>query len=185
MSPIGNDIGGRQSASREPDAEFGDQHVHRLTGHLSIAKLTFIETYILWRQPYVGEIRMFGGNFAPAGWNFCDGSLLSIAENETLFTLVGTTYGGDGESTFGVPDLRGRAPIHHRARSGRIAELCHWRVGRRGVRNHYVSADACAFAFVGGDRQLPPIRSREQSGLPSRDALASSVYQLATLLMHP
>lgn len=63
-------------------------------------------------QPYVGEIRMFGGNFAPAGWNFCDGSLLSIAENETLFNLVGTTYGGDGESTFGVPDLRGRAPIH-------------------------------------------------------------------------
>jgi microcystin-dependent protein len=63
-------------------------------------------------QPYVGEIRMFGGNFAPAGWNFCDGSLLSIAENETLFNLVGTTYGGDGQETFAVPDLRGRAPMH-------------------------------------------------------------------------
>jgi microcystin-dependent protein len=63
-------------------------------------------------QPFVGEIRMFGGNFAPAGWNFCDGSLLSIAENETLFSLVGTTYGGDGQETFAVPDLRGRAPIH-------------------------------------------------------------------------
>ena len=55
---------------------------------------------------------MFAGNFAPAGWNFCDGSLLSISENETLFNLIGTTYGGDGQSTFGVPDLRGRIPLH-------------------------------------------------------------------------
>jgi microcystin-dependent protein len=63
-------------------------------------------------QPYVGEIRMFAGNFAPAGWNFCDGSLLPISEFETLFNLIGTTYGGDGQSTFAVPDLRGRLPIH-------------------------------------------------------------------------
>jgi microcystin-dependent protein len=63
-------------------------------------------------QPYVGEIRMFGGNFAPAGWMFCDGQLLPISENETLFNLIGTTYGGDGESTFALPDLRGRLPIH-------------------------------------------------------------------------
>lgn len=63
-------------------------------------------------QPYVGEIRMFGGNFAPAGWQFCDGQLLPISENETLFNLIGTTYGGDGQSTFGLPDLRGRLPIH-------------------------------------------------------------------------
>ena len=63
-------------------------------------------------QPYVGEIRMFAGNFAPAGWMFCDGQLLPISENETLFTLIGTTYGGDGQSTFALPDLRGRVPIH-------------------------------------------------------------------------
>jgi microcystin-dependent protein len=63
-------------------------------------------------NPYIGEIRMFGGNFAPVGWAFCDGSLLPISENETLFNLIGTTYGGDGQSTFGVPDLRGRVPIH-------------------------------------------------------------------------
>ena len=63
-------------------------------------------------QPYVGEIRMFAGNFAPAGWMFCEGQLLPISENETLFQLIGTTYGGDGESTFGLPDLRGRLPIH-------------------------------------------------------------------------
>jgi microcystin-dependent protein len=63
-------------------------------------------------QPYVGEIRMFGGNFAPAGWMFCDGALLPISEQETLFNLIGTTYGGDGQSTFALPDLRGRIPIH-------------------------------------------------------------------------
>jgi microcystin-dependent protein len=63
-------------------------------------------------QPYVGEIRMFAGNFAPAGWMFCEGQLLPISEYETLFQLIGTTYGGDGESTFALPDLRGRIPIH-------------------------------------------------------------------------
>ena len=62
-------------------------------------------------QPYVGEIRMFAGNFAPAGWMFCEGQLLPISENETLFQLIGTTYGGDGQSTFALPDLRGRIPI--------------------------------------------------------------------------
>ena len=63
-------------------------------------------------QPYVGEIRMFAGNFAPAGWMFCDGQLLPISENETLFNLIGTTYGGDGRVNFGLPNLDGRAPIH-------------------------------------------------------------------------
>lgn len=63
-------------------------------------------------QPYVGEIRMFAGNFSPAGWAFCNGQLLSISEFETLFSLIGTTYGGDGQETFGVPDLRGRVPVH-------------------------------------------------------------------------
>lgn len=63
-------------------------------------------------SPYVGEIRIFAGNFAPAGWMFCEGQLLPISEYETLFNLIGTTYGGDGQSTFGLPDLRGRLPMH-------------------------------------------------------------------------
>ena len=63
-------------------------------------------------QPFVGEIRMFGFSRTPNGWQACDGSLLSIAEYEVLFTLIGTTYGGDGQNTFAVPDLRGRLPIH-------------------------------------------------------------------------
>jgi len=63
-------------------------------------------------NPYVGEIRMFGGNFAPVGWAFCNGQLLPISENETLFNLIGTTYGGDGQETFGLPNLNGRVPVH-------------------------------------------------------------------------
>ena len=63
-------------------------------------------------QPYVGEIRMFAGNFNPNGWAFCDGQLMPISENETLFQLIGTTYGGDGESTFALPNLQSRIPMH-------------------------------------------------------------------------
>lgn len=63
-------------------------------------------------QPYVGEIRMFAGNFPPNGWMFCEGQPLSIAENEVLFQLIGTTYGGDGEETFNLPNLASRVPMH-------------------------------------------------------------------------
>jgi microcystin-dependent protein len=63
-------------------------------------------------EPFVGEIRMFGGNFPPSGWAFCSGQLMAISENDTLFNLIGTTYGGDGQETFALPDLQGRIPIH-------------------------------------------------------------------------
>jgi microcystin-dependent protein len=69
-------------------------------------------------QPYVGEIRMFGGSFAPVGWHLCNGELLPISENETLFQLIGTTYGGDGQSTFAVPNLCGRVPLHQGTGAG-------------------------------------------------------------------
>src|SRR4051812_40206866 len=62
--------------------------------------------------PYVGEIRMFAGNFAPAGWAFCNGAQLAISENDVLFQLIGTTYGGDGQNTFNLPDLQSRVPVH-------------------------------------------------------------------------
>ena len=63
-------------------------------------------------SPFVGEIRMFAGNFAPRGWAFCDGQLLAVSQNDALFSLLGTIYGGDGRTTFGLPDMRGRIPIH-------------------------------------------------------------------------
>ena len=64
-------------------------------------------------DPFVGEIRMFAGNFAPRGWAYCDGQLLAVSQNDALFSLFGTIYGGDGRVTFGLPDLRGRVPIHY------------------------------------------------------------------------
>jgi len=63
-------------------------------------------------DPFLGEIRMFGGNFAPQGWALCNGALLDIATNDALFNLIGTSYGGDGVNNFGLPDLRGRLPVH-------------------------------------------------------------------------
>ncbi len=69
-------------------------------------------------SPFIGEIRMFGGNFAPVGWAFCDGQTMDISQNDALFTLIGTTFGGDGQTTFNLPDLRGRLPIHMGQGSG-------------------------------------------------------------------
>lgn len=63
-------------------------------------------------EPFVGEIKMFAGNFAPRGYAFCDGQLLAVSQNDALFSLLGTIYGGDGRTTFGLPDLRGRIPVH-------------------------------------------------------------------------
>ena len=77
--------------------------------------------------PYIGEIRIFAGNFAINGWAFCNGSLQSIAENAALFQLIGTTYGGDGQQTFGLPDLQGRFPIHQ----GQGAGLPNYVIGQK------------------------------------------------------
>src|ERR1700757_4679881 len=63
-------------------------------------------------SPFIGEIRMFGGNFAPVGWSFCNGAIIPIDQNDALFNLIGTTYGGDGQTTFALPNLQSRVPIH-------------------------------------------------------------------------
>jgi len=73
--------------------------------------------------PYLGEIRLFAGNYAPTGWAFCEGQILPIDQNDSLFFLIGTTYGGDGQTTFALPDLRGRAPIHTNASSYALGEI--------------------------------------------------------------
>jgi microcystin-dependent protein len=69
-------------------------------------------------QSYIGEIRIFGGNFAPLDWALCDGAIQAIDQNQALFQLIGTTYGGDGQTTFALPDLRGRVPIHQGSNGG-------------------------------------------------------------------
>ncbi len=79
-------------------------------------------------EPFVGEIRMFAGNFAPRGWAFCDGQLLAVSQNDALFSLFGTIYGGDGRTTFGLPDMRGRIPLHQGTGPGLSAR----RLGSKG-----------------------------------------------------
>ncbi len=92
-------------------------------------------------EPFVGEIRMFAGNFAPRGWAFCDGQLLAISQNDALFSLLGTIYGGDGRTTFGLPDLRGRVPIHQ----GSGAGLPNYRLGaKNGTENETLSVNQMA-----------------------------------------
>lgn len=83
-------------------------------------------------EPFVGEIRMFAGNFAPRGWAFCDGQLLAVSQNDALFSLLGTIYGGDGRTTFGLPDVRGRVPIH----AGQAPGLSERRLGAKGGAEH-------------------------------------------------
>ena len=97
-------------------------------GKLYDAKGNLIETETGGGDPYVGEIMLFGGNFAPNGWQSCEGQLLPISEYETLFVLIGTTYGGDGQTTFGLPDLRGRIPIG----TGQGAGLSNFIIGTAG-----------------------------------------------------
>ena len=79
-------------------------------------------------DPFLGQIMMFGGNFAPRGWAYCEGQLLAINQNQALFSILGTTYGGDGRTTFALPDLRGRTPVH----TGTGPGLSTYRLGQRG-----------------------------------------------------
>ena len=128
-------------------------------------------------QPYVGEIRMFAGNFAPAGWMFCEGQLLPISENETLFQLIGTTYGGDGESTFALPDLRGRLPIHQGngfilAETGGVEEVT--------LTSNQIPAHSHAFVVNGGQGSTPnPSDQVVLAGSPNLDLYTVDVANQA------
>ncbi len=103
--------GGGQAARKH--AAISDSELrHRARGNLPVAQLKTTAETDPMTEPFVGEIRMFAGNFAPRSYAFCSGQLLSIAQNTALFSLLGTTYGGNGQTTFALPDLRGRIPIH-------------------------------------------------------------------------
>ena len=124
-------------------------------------------------EPFVGEIRMFAGNFAPRGWAFCDGQLLAVSQNDALFSLLGTIYGGDGRTTFGLPDLRGRIPIHAGSGPGLSQRRLGAKLGTEKEtltvnqlpsHNHALGANNAA----GGS--TPP------SGYFARDAATSNLY---------
>ncbi|MEO8669971.1 MAG: tail fiber protein [Tahibacter sp.] len=124
-------------------------------------------------EPFVGEIRMFGGNFPPSGWAFCQGQLMPISQNDTLFTLIGTTYGGDGQETFGIPDLQGRVPIH--AGQG------------PGISQNYQIGEKSGVESVTLNTQQMPIHNHafvvstsvSNSGSPTNQTLAQSTQRAA------
>ena len=116
-------------------------------------------------EPFIGEIIMFGGSFAPRGWALCDGQLLPISSHSALFSILGTTYGGDGRTTFGLPDLRGRVPVH----PGNGPGLSSRRLGEKGGSETNSLTNA----------QLPPIPMRVSSGNSTQTA-ATAGSSIAT-----
>lgn len=115
-------------------------------------------------NPFLGEVRMFGGNFAPRGWALCNGAQLSIAQNSALFSLLGTTYGGDGQTTFALPDLRGRLPIHQGSGAGLTARTMGETGGTETVtlatsqlpqHSHPLNASTDPASLVGPDGGVP------------------------------
>lgn len=112
-------------------------------------------------EPFVGEIKMFAGNFAPRGWAFCDGQLLAVSQNDALFALLGTIYGGDGRTTFGLPDMRGRIPIH----AGTGPGLTNRRLGAKGgAERETLTGTRIPFHSHGGT--LKAINSNAESHTP-------------------
>lgn len=110
-------------------------------------------------DPFIGEIIMFAGNFAPRGWAFCDGTMMPISQNQALFSLLGTTYGGDGRTTFALPDLRGRVPVH--AGSGRGPGLTERKLGKKfGSETLYFQARGSSVRITertGSDQKVPGV----------------------------
>jgi len=101
-----------------------------VTGLFSVLIITSAPIVEAQSEPFIGQIQYVGFNFAPRGWAFCDGQILAISENSALFSLLGTTYGGDGRTSFGLPDMRGRVPIHDGSGDG--PGLSSYRLGQRG-----------------------------------------------------
>ncbi len=120
------------------------------------------------QEPMIGEIKFFAGNFAPRGWAFCDGQLLAISQNTALFSILGTTYGGDGRTTFGLPDMRGRSPLH----AGRGPGLSDIRQGQKGGSETVTGNNATLANHVHSIETVPigaPIRNgSEIMGIKSK-----------------
>ena len=133
-------------------------------------------------ESYLGEIRAFAGNFAPVGWALCDGSLLQISSNAALFNLIGTTYGGDGQNTFGLPDLRGRAVIHQGTGAGLSSYVVGEQVGLEAVTLTGAQMPTHTHSFAAttaaGNTQTPSplvVLAGTPAGLPIYDGTANPV----------
>ncbi len=122
-------------------------------------------------EPFVGEIRMFAGGFAPRGWAFCDGQLLAVSQNDALFSLLGTIYGGDGRTTFGLPDLRGRIPIH----AGQGPGLSNRRLGAKAGAEHVTLT---VNQLPSHSHQLVASNDTANENLPTNNTLANTINRI-------
>jgi microcystin-dependent protein len=118
-----------------------------------------IQEVLRMSSPYVGEVRLVGYTFAPVEWNFCDGSLQSISGNPALFQLIGTIYGGDGQTTFALPDLRGRVPIHQGTLSGGSSYVIGQRAGAESVTLSLSQIPAHNHSFLGNSSSQGAVNS--------------------------
>ena len=121
-------------------------------------------------EPFIGEIRMFAGNFAPRGWAYCDGQLLAVSQNDALFSLFGTIYGGDGRTTFGLPDCRGRSPVH----AGTGPGLSPVRLGAKSGSN--ASGTVAATTSVSIDRGLGKTQQTWQAHSNNQESLTPQLF---------
>ena len=146
-------------------------------------------------QPYVGEIRLFAGNFPPNGWQFCDGQLLSIAQNPVLFDLIGTTYGGDGVATYALPDMRGRVPVHQGRSTGSTyvmgqsggAENVTLAASQMPAHTHAMSASTSAASAAHGPAEVlgSSTMSLYGSGTPNMAMDPNAITQVGGGQPHP
>jgi microcystin-dependent protein len=125
---------------------------------------------------YLGEIKMFAGNFAPTGWAFCDGSLLQISQNTALFSLLGTTYGGNGTSTFALPDLRGRVPVDAGTGTGLTVRAVGDTGGVETVTLSIAQMPSHAHAVTASVDSTVATSDSPQKALPARNASATPTY---------
>jgi microcystin-dependent protein len=137
-------------------------------------------------EAFLGEIRMFGGSFAPRGWAFCNGQIMPISQNQALFSLLGTSYGGDGITTYGLPDLRGRAPVHQGQGAGLSPYYVGEKIGTENVtllvsnlpgHNHALNAVSTGGNQAGPTNNYPAVESTgtslNYSSGPSNTTLTS------------
>lgn len=132
-------------------------------------------------DPFVGEIRFFAGNFAPRGWAFCDGQLLSISQNQALFSVLGTMYGGNGQTSFALPDMRGRSPLH----AGQGPGLSPYVLGQiSGRETHSINDNELPLnpAIASGITSMLPQATPPATPPPSIDGQSVSVYSQKTPL---
>jgi microcystin-dependent protein len=136
-------------------------------------------------DPFIGEIIMFAGNFAPQGWAFCDGQLLPISQNQALFAILGTTYGGNGQTTFALPDLRGRVPVHPGQGPGLGSYSLGQKAGSENVTLNVTQIPGHTHTFSPGCSTDPPNSNTPANSVPAIDDSAQTYNTEANASMRP